>query len=33
MIILPEWILSALITWALATLWYKRREIRNWFGT
>jgi len=22
----------AVLTWALTTVWYKRREIRNWFG-
>jgi hypothetical protein len=22
----------AVLTWALTSVWYKRREIRNWFG-
>ncbi len=31
MIVLPNWVEVALLTWALTSVWYKRREIRNWF--
>lgn len=32
MIVLPNWVAIMLATWAVATLWFKRHEIRNWFG-
>ncbi|CAM3210034.1 hypothetical protein LAPL110952_10020 [Lactiplantibacillus plajomi] len=32
MIVLPDWVFTALVTWVITALWFKRHEIKNWFG-
>ncbi len=32
MIVLPTWVGAAILTWVATALWFKRHEIKNWFG-
>lgn len=32
MIVLPTWVGAVILTWAVTALWFKRHEIKNWFG-
>lgn len=32
MIVLPNWVAAVLLTWVLTAVWFKRHEIKTWFG-